>query len=76
MARKFTAEISRELIAAGRAPDAPAAVVVNAARADQQVIVTTLADLATLEMGSAPSIIVVGENVRLAQELSWLALPA
>ncbi|MDB5741168.1 MAG: cobA, partial [Alphaproteobacteria bacterium] len=68
----FADEISRELIAAGRAPEAPAAIVINAARADQQVIVTTLAGLAALEAGNAPSIIVIGENVRLAAELSWL----
>jgi uroporphyrin-III C-methyltransferase len=72
MARKFAGEISRALIAAGRAPEAPAAIVVNAARTDQQVIVTTLAGLAALETGNAPSIIVIGENVRLATELNWL----
>ncbi|MDB5734220.1 MAG: cobA [Alphaproteobacteria bacterium] len=72
MARKFAGEISRELIAAGRAPEAPAAIVLNAARTNQQVIVTTLAGLAALEAGNAPSIIVIGENVRLAAELSWL----
>ena len=73
MARKFAGEISQALIAAGRAADSPAAIVVNAARPDQQVIVTTLAGIATAQTGSAPSIIVIGENVRLAQELSWLA---
>ncbi len=73
MARRFAGEISRELIVAGRMPDAPVAIVINAARTDQQVIVTTLAGLAAAEMGSAPSIIVIGENVRLAGELSWLA---
>jgi uroporphyrin-III C-methyltransferase len=73
MARKFAGEISRALVAAGRAGDQPAAVVINAARDDQKVIVTTLADLGAVESGSAPSIIVIGENVSLARELDWLA---
>ena len=73
MARKFAGEISQALIAAGRSADSPTAIVVNAARPDQQVIVTTLAGIATAQTGSAPSIIVIGENVRLAAELSWLA---
>lgn len=73
MARKFAGEISQALIAAGRPGDQPAGIVINAARTDQQVIVTTLAGLGTIEPGSAPSIIVVGENVSLARELGWLA---
>jgi len=73
MARKFAGEISHALIAAGRPADQPAAIVINASRIDQQVIVTTLAGLATIEPGSAPSIIVIGDNVSLACELDWLA---
>lgn len=73
MARKFAAEISAALIAAGRPADQPAAVVVNAARQDQQVIVTTLAGLGAIETGNAPAILVIGENVSLARELDWLA---
>ncbi len=74
MARRFAAEISQALLAAGRKPDEPVAIVANAARSDQQVIVTTLSGLA-LAAKNAPSlaIIVIGENVRLAEELSWLA---
>src|SRR6195952_1004472 len=49
MARKFAGEISAALIAAGRPADQPAAVVINAARNDQRVIVTTLARLAAIE---------------------------
>jgi uroporphyrin-III C-methyltransferase len=73
MARKFAGEISQALIAAGRPGDQPAAIVINAARTDQQVIVTTLAGLGAVEAGSAPSIIVIGDNVSLARELDWLA---
>jgi len=74
MARRFAAEISQALLAAGRKPDEPVAIVANAARADQQVIVTTLSGLAAAaENAPSLAIIVIGENVRLAEELSWLA---
>jgi len=77
MARKFAGEISQKLVAAGRKPDEPAAIVANAARADQQVIVTTLGGLAAAaENAPALAIIVIGENVRLAEELSWLGKTA
>lgn len=74
MARKFAGEIARLLVAAGRSASEPAAIVANAARPDQQVIVTTLGDLpAAAENAPSLAIIVVGENVTLAKELSWLA---
>ena len=74
MARKFAGEISAALIAAGRSADEPAAIVANAARADQQVIVTTLGGLgAAAENAPSLAIMVIGENVRLAEELNWLA---
>ncbi|HKY19319.1 MAG TPA: uroporphyrinogen-III C-methyltransferase [Rhizomicrobium sp.] len=76
MARKFAGEIARALVAAGRSPGEPAAIVANAARPDQQVIVTTLAGLpAAAENAPALSVLVIGENVRLADELTWLAKP-
>jgi uroporphyrin-III C-methyltransferase len=74
MARKFAGEIAQALLAAGRAPDESCAIVANAARPDQQVIVTTLEGLAAAaENAPALCIIVIGENVKLAGELSWLA---
>lgn len=74
MARKFAAEISQALLAAGRDANEPAAIVANAARGDQQVTVTTLAGLADAAQNApALAIIVIGENVKLASELSWLA---
>jgi len=74
MARKFAGEIAQDLMAAGRPPSEPAAIVANATRADQEVIVTTLAELASAaENAPALAIIVIGENVALAKELSWLA---
>jgi uroporphyrin-III C-methyltransferase len=74
MARRFAGEIAEALIAAGRGVGDPAAIVANAARADQQVILTTIGGLAAAaEASPALSIIVIGENVALAGELSWLA---
>jgi uroporphyrin-III C-methyltransferase len=73
MARKFAAEIATALIAAGRNADEPAAVIANAARQDQSVTVTTLGGLgAAAALHPALSILVVGENVRLREELDWL----
>jgi len=73
MARKYAGEIADLLIAAGRQADEPAAFVSNAARADQSVIVTTLSGLGAAAQNASPlSIIVIGENVRLREELDWL----
>jgi uroporphyrin-III C-methyltransferase len=73
MARKFAGEIADALIAAGRSADEPAAVIANAARADQSVTVTTLAGLgAAATAQPALSILVVGENVRLREDLDWM----
>jgi uroporphyrin-III C-methyltransferase len=74
MARRFAAEISAALLGAGRNSDEPAAIVANAARPDQQVIVTTLGGLAAAaEAAPSLAIMVIGKNVALARELSWLA---
>jgi uroporphyrin-III C-methyltransferase len=74
MGRKFAREISAKLIAGGRKEDEPAAIVSNAARDDQQLTVTTLAALGdAAEAAPALSVLVVGENVRLAAELAWIA---
>jgi uroporphyrin-III C-methyltransferase len=74
MARKFAGDIAELLLAAGRVPEEAAAIVGNAARPDQQVIFTTLGELATAAQNApALAIIVIGENVKLAEELSWLA---
>src|SRR6201995_3496020 len=58
MARKFAGEISEALLQAGRDPNEPAAVIANAARDDQQVIVTTLDGLAAAA-GNAPSLAIM-----------------
>jgi uroporphyrin-III C-methyltransferase len=72
MARKHAGEIAARLIAAGRRADEPAAVVSDAARAEQSVVVTTLSQLGDAAGGTAPAIIVIGENVRLREGLDWL----
>ena len=74
MGRKFAGEIARLLIAGGRRADEPAAIIANAARPEQQVLVTTLSGLAeAAEKSPALAVMVIGENVKLAKELSWLA---
>jgi uroporphyrin-III C-methyltransferase len=73
MGRKFAGEIARRLIAAGRDANEPAALVGNASMDDQDVRVTTLSGLAEAAATSdAPSLIVVGENVRLREGMDWL----
>jgi len=74
MARKFAGEIVQALLLAGRDPNEPAAIIANATRADQQIAITTLAGLpAAAEKAPALAVMVIGENVGLAGELSWLA---
>jgi uroporphyrin-III C-methyltransferase len=73
MARKTAGEIAAKLIAAGRDANEPTAIVSNASFADQNVRVTTLAELGTAATESAaPAILVIGENVRLRDSLDWL----
>ncbi|WP_347276654.1 uroporphyrinogen-III C-methyltransferase [Caulobacter segnis] len=60
--------IAGRLMDAGRASATPALVVVNASRADEQRITTTLSDLAEVAAGlSGPALLMVGEAMALAQ---------
>ncbi len=73
MARKHAGDIAAALMAAGRPGDEPAAIVANAARADQAVTITTLRELGAAAAASpALSIIMVGQNVRLREQLNWI----
>jgi uroporphyrin-III C-methyltransferase len=73
MARKHAGAIAAKLIDAGREPGEPVAVVRDAARAEQAVTATTLDKLgAAAGRGTAPEIIVIGENVRLRDGLDWV----
>ena len=68
------AEIARELIARGRAPETPAIAVRWATRPDQETVEGTLATLPRLiaDRGlKPPATIIVGEVVRLRAKLNW-----
>ena len=75
MAMKHIGTISARLIAEGRSPDEPVALVCNATTAQQQGLETTLAtaekDIAGAGL-SPPAIVVVGEVVRMRAALDWL----
>jgi len=68
------ASIAEQLIAHGRSPETPAAVVQQGSTADQATVVGTLAtiaeDVAQAGLG-APATLIVGEVVRLRLRLSW-----
>jgi uroporphyrin-III C-methyltransferase len=73
MARKFAGEIAAKLMAAGRGPQEPAAIISNASLENQTTSVTTLGALGReAALADAPAILVIGENVRLAAGLDWL----
>ncbi len=74
MARKHAGEIAAKLVAAGRSSSEPAAIVSNASLPNQAIQVTTLAKLGeAAAQADAPAVVVIGENVRLAQALDWLS---
>lgn len=67
-------KIAGTLMAAGRAPETPAAVVMEAATPRQRVVVAPLREIAqrTREAGLAsPAVVVVGDVVRLRESLAW-----
>ena len=69
-------QVCAALIAGGRSPDEPAAVIELGTTVDQRSIVSALADLpsrATEEDIGAPSTLVVGPVVDLASSISWFA---
>lgn len=73
MALGHADDIAKQLIEAGRPIDEPAAIVVDASRETQAVIVTRLDQLAeAAKQAHAPAMIVVGENVKLRAGLDWL----
>lgn len=67
-------EICRQLMAHGRAPETPAAVIRWGTRPEQQTVAATLATLVeaarAARMGP-PAIIIVGEVVALRERLQW-----
>jgi uroporphyrin-III C-methyltransferase/precorrin-2 dehydrogenase/sirohydrochlorin ferrochelatase len=66
--------LTREFVARGADPNLPAAIVDNATRPNQQVVVGTLGTLAAKARAtelSGPSIIIVGTVVTLRNTLDW-----
>jgi uroporphyrin-III C-methyltransferase len=73
MALKHLPNIVDRLIAGGRRPDEPVAIVSRATTPAQQVLTSTLGDAVAAASGSeTPAIIVVGEVVRLRAGLDWM----
>jgi siroheme synthase len=69
--------ISRELIAHGLPADTPVALVQQGTTSMQRVYIETLQTLPTLgkrEQLKPPTIIIVGEVVRLQEKLSWFGM--
>ena len=79
MGMKHAEKISTALIAAGRDPQEPCAVVSSATMADQRVLETTLsrmaADIAADGM-EPPSILCIGRSVLMRQVLDWQGMMA
>ncbi len=72
MALAHAEEIARALMAGGRRPDDPVAIVSDATLPDQSVVIATLSELGALATNcAAPAVVVIGENVRLRQMLDW-----
>ncbi len=68
--------LTAEFIARGASPDLPAAIVDNATRANQRVIVGALGTLAAKARAAGlkgPSIVIVGSVVSLRDKLDWYA---
>ncbi|MBV9330056.1 MAG: uroporphyrinogen-III C-methyltransferase [Alphaproteobacteria bacterium] len=75
MGRRHARAITGRLMAEGRRPDEPAALVSNGSLPSQQVRVGTLATIAdAAEQTDAPCLIVVGDNVSLQNRMDWLKL--
>lgn len=75
MAMKTLPQIAARLMAAGRAPSEPVAIVANATQPDMTVLETTLAHAAEDLAASGvkpPAIVCIGEVVRMRQALDWM----
>ncbi len=69
-------DIANQLMDAGRTGDEPVAIISRGTLADQQVVVSTLADCATALREAdlpAPILIVVGPIVALRDRLDWFS---
>jgi uroporphyrin-III C-methyltransferase len=76
MSLKHLERIAERLIAGGRSPNEPVAIISKAATSGQRVVVTTLAEAVVAAQKAAieaPTIVAVGDVVRLRAELDWWA---
>lgn len=74
MGRTNIARIAERLTAHGLAADTPAAAIIDGTRPEQQTLLTTLAELPQriAALGrAAPTLLVIGRVVALAEVLSW-----
>lgn len=74
MSLRHLERIAERLIAGGRSPSEPVAIVSKAATSGQIVLVTTLAEAAAAARDAAieaPTIVAIGDIVRLRAELDW-----
>jgi uroporphyrinogen III methyltransferase/synthase len=74
MGMKNLPEIVSSLIKYGRSPDTPVAVIKEGTRPEQETVVGCLGDIATKAAKhhlTPPAVIVVGEVVRLREQLCW-----
>lgn len=72
MGTRNLAAIASKLMAHGRAPETPIAVIRWGTSPQQQVVTGTLQDIARRSAGlQPPTVIVVGEVVKLREQLNW-----
>jgi len=67
-------EICAQLVAHGRNPDTPAAVIERATLPEQRILTGSLTTITTVVAASRPSahtLIIIGDVVRLQEELGW-----
>ena len=77
MALRQLPRIVERLMAGGRKPEEPAAVISKATTAAQRVLVSTLSEIAKASVESeTPAIIVIGEVVRFHEALDWANRPS
>jgi uroporphyrin-III C-methyltransferase len=77
MALQQLPRIVERLIAGGRKPEEPAAVISKSTTAAQRVLVSTLGEIAKASAESeTPAIIVIGEVVRFREALDWANRPS
>ena len=70
MGARSLPRIAEGLLAAGKHPDTPAAVVANGTRLDQEVVTSTLGEIAEAAAAvPTPALIVIGEVVSLAEAI-------